>query len=174
MRRGAFCVQKRCHALCSLSCKNGITGPNWPGNANRSDGTECNQSVYLLLLTSQIKKIDKVLAERDRFAPTTKEPVRRAGRLMMRQRGCSSDFQTDSIATDSNCRSNSKAMRTAEINDFGGTTKSTLHCRNSDQSTFGWAALWQVASYFLPCKRANLLGSTWVSLRRNSQCRCSD
>jgi hypothetical protein len=53
---------------------------------------------------------------------------------MKRQRGCSDDFQTDSIATDSNCRSNSKAMRTAEINDFGGTTKSTLHCRNSDQS----------------------------------------
>jgi hypothetical protein len=36
------------------------------------------------------------------------------------QRGCSDDFQTYSIATDSNCRSKGSAMRTAAINDFRG------------------------------------------------------
>jgi hypothetical protein len=74
------------------------------------------------------------LAERGGFDPATKESGRRAEGPVKQQRGCSDDFQTYSIATDSNCRSKGKAMRTAEINDFGGTTKSTFCCRNSDQS----------------------------------------
>jgi hypothetical protein len=66
------------------------------------------------------------LAERGGFDPATKESGRRAVGPVKQQRGCSDDFQTYSIATDSNCRSKGKTMRTAEINDFGGKTKSTF------------------------------------------------
>jgi hypothetical protein len=60
------------------------------------------------------------------FDPATKESGRRAVGPVKRQCGCFDDFQPYSIATDSNCRSKGMAMRTAEINDFGGKTKSTF------------------------------------------------
>jgi len=55
------------------------------------------------------------------------------------QRGYSDDFQSYSIAMDSNCQSKGKAMRTAEINNSGDKTKSTFCCRNSDQSICAFA-----------------------------------
>jgi hypothetical protein len=70
--------------------------------------------------------MQKGLAERGGFDPATKESGRCAEGPVKQQRGCSDDFQTYSIATASNCRSKGKAMRTAEINDFGGKTKSTF------------------------------------------------
>jgi len=66
------------------------------------------------------------LAERGGFDPATKESGRRAEGPVKQQRGFSDDFQTYSIATDSNCRSKGKAKRTAEINDFGGAQPSRL------------------------------------------------
>jgi hypothetical protein len=74
------------------------------------------------------------VAERGGFDPATKESGRRAVGPVKRQCGCFDDFQPYSIATDSNCRSKGMAMRTAEINDFGGKTKLTFCCQYSDQS----------------------------------------
>jgi hypothetical protein len=81
-----------------------------------------------------MRKLQEGLAERGGFDPATKESGRHAEGPVKQQRGCSDDFQTYSIATDSNCRSKGKAMRTADINDFGGNIKVTFCCRNSDQS----------------------------------------
>jgi hypothetical protein len=106
--------------------------PNSTENADKADEAEIVQDVYFLRFANGMREMQEGLAERGGFDPATKEPGRPADGPVKQERGCSDDSQTYSIAKHSNCRSKGNAMRTAEINDFGGKTKSTFCCRNSD------------------------------------------